>query len=685
MLNFGPFTIDLSERELRRDGAAVALPPKVFDLLALLVGRAGKLVTKDDLMRELWPDSFVDEANLTQNVFTLRRALGDGDGGTKYIETVPRRGYRFVAPLTAAPPAAGHQAPAPPVAPPVSRRRVLAPAALVVAVALVVTGLVWRWGRAPGLPFERLEVRALTTTGDILDAAMSPDGRFIAYVRGADARWTLWLHQVATGEVVQIGQDEPAPVDSLTFSADGERLYFVRHTAEGNSVHAIGTLGGASRHVVDGTSSPVAVSPDGSRIAFVRWHPTTGERHLVVADAFGGHPRTVLVRHTPEVIVYQGAGWSPDGARLAVVVNESFGGRVPRLIVVDVDSGRETTVTGDLPWNAGKVVWLPDGRHLLVAAGKLYRVSYPDGVVSRVTHETANYTHLSIAASGQTVMAVQRNETSAIWTADDGDFDRAREVWREAGYNHALAWLPGSRLIFESTASGNSDLWLSTLDGRPATRLTTEPMPDGFPETGPDQVLVYATSRAGGSTIWRRDLDGRNERQISADGVQYAPDRSPDGQHVVFHRAHPSKSWTVWRVALDGSGLTEITTQPSTFPTYSPDGRFIACNYLRAGASEPGWSIAILPAAGGDPVLLIDEPGPPTRRLEWSPDGRSLYVSAVGDGISKLAVSAGAKAERVAHFPGQSVLVGRWSPDGQRLAYVRYARQDNVVLITARN
>ena len=97
-LQFGDFTLDVSERLLLRDGRPVLLTPKAFDVLAALAARPGRLMTKDELLKEVWPDSFVEESNLAYHVFALRRALGDTDG-ERYVETVPKHGYRFVAPV----------------------------------------------------------------------------------------------------------------------------------------------------------------------------------------------------------------------------------------------------------------------------------------------------------------------------------------------------------------------------------------------------------------------------------------------------------------------------------------------------------------------------------------------------------------------------------------------------------
>src|SRR5262245_10042537 len=98
--DFGPFRVDAAERLLWRDGKALPLKPKTFDLLFVLVRRPGRVIEKDELMQQIWPDSFVEENNLADNIYKLRKVLGDGENGSRYIETVPKRGYRFVADVT---------------------------------------------------------------------------------------------------------------------------------------------------------------------------------------------------------------------------------------------------------------------------------------------------------------------------------------------------------------------------------------------------------------------------------------------------------------------------------------------------------------------------------------------------------------------------------------------------------
>src|ERR1043166_1172696 len=94
---FGPFRLDVAERQLRREGKVLGLTPKAFDVLTLLVVNQGRLLTKEELLRRAWPETFVEESTLVQNIATLRRALGESSGERQFIETVPKVGYRFVA------------------------------------------------------------------------------------------------------------------------------------------------------------------------------------------------------------------------------------------------------------------------------------------------------------------------------------------------------------------------------------------------------------------------------------------------------------------------------------------------------------------------------------------------------------------------------------------------------------
>jgi len=138
LYEFGPFTVQPDERLLLREGRPVSLTPKAFDLLIQLVERPGQLVGKQELMSALWPDTFVEETNLAYTMSALRRALGDGQNGNQYIQTVPTRGYRFVSPVVGKEPAVSMTADRIPRS--IARRRRRFPAIAVAAVAIAGLG-----------------------------------------------------------------------------------------------------------------------------------------------------------------------------------------------------------------------------------------------------------------------------------------------------------------------------------------------------------------------------------------------------------------------------------------------------------------------------------------------------------------------------------------------------------------
>src|SRR6185503_13255810 len=278
---FDEFVVDAEARTLVRAGEPVALTPKAFDTLLALLRRSGRLVSKDELLATIWPDTFIEEATLAQNVFTVRRALGSRADGGAFIETVPKHGYRFaveVRPLPAAPPprVASPAVPPPlplslPTAPPVSsplppppaapalalpprvaeaRRWPVATLALLLLVsAAVVVAIGARRRPAPPAPpaFRPQRVERLTVDGTARHAAVSASGTYVALVRAeADGRQGLWLRQSAASATVAVVP--PAAVDygGLVFAPGDRSILYVLypHGESIASLYEVPTLGG---------------------------------------------------------------------------------------------------------------------------------------------------------------------------------------------------------------------------------------------------------------------------------------------------------------------------------------------------------------------------------------------------------------------------------------------------------
>ncbi len=358
---FGVFRIDASKRLLLKDGEVVPLTPKAFETLLLLVEKSGQLVSKDELMSRLWPDTVVEEGSLTRNVYLLRKTLGEERGQHLYIVTVPGQGYRFVADVEEISeesldlrvtertrttivvseeetedqdearreilPAAGlarAQLAAPATemealepsqpggyAVPKARSKGARIAIAACAVLAALIGAIWLFGfsgwrrpeAVPAEPSARMALTNLTTTGDIICAALSPDGNYVGYARADNLQQnSLWIMQLATftGQIVI----PPAAVQyhALTFSPGGKYIYYVMrdNNANARALYRVSLLGGPSKKLLDRVETAVTFSPDGHQIAFRRGLHDRRESALFIANADGTGEREVAAVRYPE-------------------------------------------------------------------------------------------------------------------------------------------------------------------------------------------------------------------------------------------------------------------------------------------------------------------------------------------------------------------------------------------------
>ena len=401
LYEFGPFRLDVDERLLMRDGRMTPLPPKVFDTLLVLVENSGRVVSKDELMQSLWPDTFVEESNLTQNISQLRRALGDGAADAQYIETIPKRGYRFVAGVQSlavigvsaeeAIAVNGHEQalvaePADQLderkqtLPPdvevatekLSRNRPVAVATLMAfSLAIIVLALVVASRRAgnngglAGTAFRHATLTKLTALGKVLNPAISHDGKFVVYAAEDDGLQSLWVRQVGPNSGTQIVAPSEVAFGGMTFSVDDNLIYYVARQKDDilKRLYQVPLLGGAPREITADVDSPITFSPNGQYFAFVRAYPEREEVSLIVARNDGSEERNVLTRRRPEFLTIAGPSWSPDGRLIACAAGViSQGGiTMQHVLAVRVEDGSSEPI-GSQDWTAiGQVAWIGDG------------------------------------------------------------------------------------------------------------------------------------------------------------------------------------------------------------------------------------------------------------------------------------------------------------------------------------
>jgi Tol biopolymer transport system component/DNA-binding winged helix-turn-helix (wHTH) protein len=752
---FGPFRLDAAERVLTRGGEAVPLPPKVFETLLVLVANSGRVLGKDELLSALWPDSFVEESNLAQNISQLRKALGEGAAGAQFIETVPKRGYRFTAQVrlvgeeaqvsTPARHAEGRDAFAPlaeerrePDAasgnghaaaeadereanggatangaraaarpqnltgPHGLRRRpllaLLVVAAVAAGAALYLMILRRQAARHADAAFRPMNISRLTSSGRARQPALSPDSRHVAYVMDEAGKQSLWVRQVATASNVMVVDPAEVSYRGLTFSPDSNFIYYVVVDEERGFgvLYQIPLLGGTPRKVMERVGSPVAFSPDGRQMAFVRGNPAQRETMLLVANADGTAERKLVTRAQPEFLSRQGPSWSPDGRLIACAAGRSDAGDTTmHVLAVNPGDGSAQPVGAETWTTVGRVAWLGDGSGLALGAWRrasavfgdqLWLLTYPGGEARRVTNDMSSYEGVSVSADSAALVSERTERVSSVWVIPDSDTNRATQIRSGFGDNYSerfgLDWTPDGRLVYASHASGNLDLWVAATDGSEPRQLTREAQADIAPSVSADgRFVAFISYRSGAAHVWRIGVDGGDAKQVTLTGGADSPSVSPDGRWVAYSLLADGR-WGVWKATADGGETVRLTKNLAGRPAFSPDGKLIACQYQ--DEKDRRVKVALIRASDGELVKIFERmPQPEWGIIRWSADGRALtYIETRADvsNIWAQPVDGGAP-KQLTDFKTDRIFRFAWSRDGKQLACERGTAINEVVLI----
>jgi Tol biopolymer transport system component/DNA-binding winged helix-turn-helix (wHTH) protein len=621
VIRFGAFELDLHARELRKAGVRLSLPAQSFHVLALLLERPGDLVTREELCQRLWPNgTFVDsEHGLNAVLNRLRDTLGDSADRPRLIETVPRRGYRFIAPVDRGP-QPGSAAPPPRIG---RRRKLLWPAA-VAALAIGAAASLYVFGLRP---FSRPPMRAtpLTTLpGQERYPSFSPDGNQIAFAWDGENGDNQDIYIKVVGAAVPLRlTTHPAADQKPVWSSDGRHIAFVRLSEEGGGLFMIPALGGPERKI--GSMIPEhewaagpSWSPDGKLLAFSEKDEPRAPLSIFLASIEGLDKRKLTSPPAGSVGDCAPA-ISPDGRTVAFNRVSAAGG----IFLVPVAGGEPTRVTrGQLPF-CERLAWTADGRELVFSSSggapesssSLWRVSASGGKPDPVFVGGDNAANPAISSPGNRLAYEQRSQDFNIWQIE----------------------LP-----------------TTTTPSRSATKLIASTRGDAGPQFSPDGArIVFGSDRTGNDEIWVCDTAGSNLVQLTSFGGPMAgtPRWSPDGRRIAF-----DGDWGVHVIGVDGGPSRRVAsdTPNGVVPSWSRDGRWIYFASNRTGRLEV-WKV---PAAGGQGVQITRQGG--FAAFE-SQDGKTLYY-AKGidvDGLWSVPVNGGGEAP-VLDFPKGSFW-GYWA------------------------
>ena len=563
---------------------------------------------------------------------------------------------------------------------------------------LLIAGGAWLWtrfrSREPTAPFSKVRFTQLTNTGKATVATISPDGKYVVHVVSDGVQSSLWVRQTATTSDVQIVPPSETRYVGLTFSVDGNYVYYVVYekNAAIGYVYQIPVLGGTPRKIIEDVDTPITFSGDGKQFAWVRNFPRSGETALFIANSDGTGERKIASLQRPERFnagASIGLSWSPTEDLIAAPAAGTENGRdVGKILGFDARTGAQKEITSHRWPFVQQVVWTRDGKGLIVTAQEaqlgptqLWHVTY-SGSVERITNDLNIYNGVSLSSDGSTIATVQSQRASSVWLASSSSTEAAVKL--SGGTNEGgggVALTPDGKIIYTLVGSGTSDLLMVNADGSNPTSLTANAGQNALPAVSQDgRYIVFVSNRTGATHVWMMQSDGSNLKQITNGLTEIFPVLSPDNQWIVYQNIADLR---LWKTPVAGGAGLQLVDKLASQPVISPDGKFVACRYREQELSP--FQLAIVSFEDGKTVKTFDLPPSAfgTPHFDWTPDGKAvLYVDARG-GVGNIWSQPidGSPAKQMTFFNTDQIFAFDFSADGKRIALARGNVSNDVVLI----
>ena len=722
VIRFATFEVDLQAQEVRKAGLRLKLTGQPFQVLAILLEQPGTVITREDLQKRLWPDTFVDvDHNLNTAINKIREALGDSSENPRFVETLPRRGYRFIGPITANGTAAAEVVQAPesrstggPES--AARTRTLLGIALLGTVVLLVAGGFWiyKWRETAAAPSQRMLTRITFDEGLQNQPTWSPDGRYIAYSSDRGGKFDLWVQQVSGGNPVQItrGRGQHSQPD---WSPDGRFLAYRADDAE-SGLFVAPALGG------DGLERKLASfgyyprwSPDSSQLLFqTHFVGIDAANRFYVVSLDGGPPREVLADFIREHKLRLGrAAWYPDG-RISLWVWDPKPS--PRIWTVSLE-GDSTPIQLEIPPSiqqqfaevakSGTVVehhgemsftWSPKADAVYFESGyqgaiNLWKLAVDPKTmrataVHRLTTGPGPDSTLAISSDGGRLAFTAKAERIRNWL-----FPFDPRAGRITGPGQPLtapgrtAVVPsmsrdGKKVAFSIDLAGRFELWeKSLIDGREAP-LVADDYDRRYAQWSPDATRLAYTRRSISSgeqqlMVW--SFTSHSEEPLTTLGKTdtLIHDWSPDGRSLLVSKEGPNQLREIWEIPLAAAPRAEraarkVAADPAYLlyqPHYSPNGRWVVFEAVSNSPTAARSSLYAVSASGGPWKQITDGSGWDDKP-RWSADGKTIYfVSGKGFFFDVWGIRFDperseplGKPFRVTTFDRPSLMIPRWIP-----------------------
>jgi eukaryotic-like serine/threonine-protein kinase len=546
--------------------------------------------------------------------------------------------------------------------------------------------------RSRPVPFQNISVNKVTDSGTATLAGISPDGKYIVSLMHDNGLYSLWLRNIPTNSNTQV--QSPADVYyyyGLTFSNDGNYFYFIR-TDPGNPalrfLYRAPLLGGTPQKLLSDIDSTITFSPDGSKIAFLRYdNPVAGKYQLIIHSLDGGDEK--VLASGPNTQQLASPTWSPNGK--VIVCNELRQGNLLGLVSIDVDTGQQK-ILGSKTLFFWLPRWLPDGRGLIglspgqgsnFTVEQIFYISYPEGKVVPITHDTNNYFGPSVTASGQQMAVILSEGRWSLYVIPTTKSTSTAQPVASTDPSTNFTWTRDNQLLDDQ---GNFLHLVNPATGAKTAIPTEEGGISGNPAACADgryivfDVLFHAHSAH--SNIWRMDAGGGNLKQLTNGAREHHAVCSADSRWAYF--IEQGDEATLGRVPIDGGAAQNVSDLPiDGLFDLSPDGKLAAFATLEH-TGEHKERVAIVSAETGQVVKMLDfEHVRLGALLRFSPDGKGLVYPARENGVDNLWLQPldGSKGHALTDFKSEHIYDFHWSFDGKQIALVRGHTDSDVVLI----
>ena len=540
------------------------------------------------------------------------------------------------------------------------------------------------------LPIEQMSIENLTNNAHVSLARISPDGKYLLHVLDENGLQSLWLRHIPTGSNTQVVTPAATRYGGLTFSPDGNYIYFVRRDDSEQAIASLydaPMLGGTPRLLIKDVDSPIAFSPDGQRFAYLHQHGDSAVTDLKIARRDGTLERD-LFHHKQILTDSLTLSWSPDGKIIVLPIVQPTPHDLGGFLAVDAASGETKQVAIAKDRIYFEPSWFPDGSALLVSAttgptgflrNQLGIVSFPGGDFRLLTTDANDYVHPNISADGRSIAANQVHGKFEIAIAPAGSPEKLTPIKLPSNLpTWGWDWTPDAQLL---VVQGPDIRMVNPAGGdRVVFSEPRYPM-DQVTSCANGRYIVFRTlGRSGGAeaNFWRVDSNGTNLTRLTLGLCERVPACSNDGKWLYYLDA--AENLILKRIPLEGGSPETIIKFPSEPYALSPDGKTVAAFEVREAdhAVMLAWYSLV---DGKKSALEFDQRSLPA--LAFLPSGKAVVYVVREKGVDNLWIQPldGTPRRQLTHFTAERIADYAFSKDGSQLGIKRGHAESDAVLL----